>query len=180
MRVCGCFLLVGARAAAAAGRSRLRFLLFLFDSRAGLGLRLLVVPRPPLRAEGGAQTPRSGVRSNCLPFVAPLRSVPFPLRLRSVSARARYITDLACDYVVPDGDHCEYDCPGCGAPTYAADGACPCVCADQYDELSDHSYVVDDAETTRPPLARRAARRLLDRRRGGRHRNGPTITTRWS
>jgi len=36
---------------------------------------------------------------------------------------------LCCDYVVPDGEHCNYKCPGCGAPLFAADGACPVDCA---------------------------------------------------
>ncbi len=40
-----------------------------------------------------------------------------------------------CDYVVPNGTHCSYPCPGCGAPTYAADGACPTGCAEAYDWL---------------------------------------------
>ena len=37
-----------------------------------------------------------------------------------------------CDYVVPAGTHCfntsSRFCPGCGAPWYAADGACPTPC----------------------------------------------------
>ena len=58
-----------------------------------------------------------------------------------------YVTDLACDYVVQPPDHCGWDCPGCGAPTYAADGACPCVCYDEYPELSNRSYGADPAWT---------------------------------
>lgn len=34
-----------------------------------------------------------------------------------------------CDYVVTPPAHCPYKCPGCGAPWYAADGACPTDCA---------------------------------------------------
>ena len=33
-----------------------------------------------------------------------------------------------CDYVVPPPNHCHMGCPGCGAPTYGADKACPCDC----------------------------------------------------
>jgi len=33
-----------------------------------------------------------------------------------------------CDYVVKPGKHCDAGCPGCGAPTYGADKACPCSC----------------------------------------------------
>jgi hypothetical protein len=39
---------------------------------------------------------------------------------------------VACDYVVPNGTHCDFKCPGCGPPLYAADGACPCACAEKY------------------------------------------------
>ena len=58
-----------------------------------------------------------------------------------------YVTDLACDYVVQPPDHCDWSCPGCGAPTYAADGACPCACYDEYPELSNRSYGADPAWT---------------------------------
>ena len=44
-------------------------------------------------------------------------------------------TKLSCDYNVSDGDHCSYKCPGCGAPHWAADGACPTVCADKFPGL---------------------------------------------
>mmetsp|Transcript_33210 Transcript_33210/g.86951 ORF Transcript_33210/g.86951 Transcript_33210/m.86951 type:complete len:374 (+) Transcript_33210:25-1146(+) len=38
-----------------------------------------------------------------------------------------------CDYVVVPPAHCEYKCPGCGAPKFAADSACPATsCADYY------------------------------------------------
>jgi len=38
-----------------------------------------------------------------------------------------------CDYSVPKGEHCESgSCPGCGAPWYAADTACPTPCAAQF------------------------------------------------
>ena len=52
-------------------------------------------------------------------------------------------TSFGCDYVVDEGEHCDWECPGCGAPTYAADDACPCKCYDQYHELSEHSYGTD-------------------------------------
>ena len=45
-------------------------------------------------------------------------------------------TPLACDYnASAQGKHCPYECAKCGAPTYAADEACPCVCADEYPGL---------------------------------------------
>ena len=40
-----------------------------------------------------------------------------------------------CDYVVQGGHHCDTGCPGCGAPHYAADKACPCDCSKQYPGL---------------------------------------------
>lgn len=40
-----------------------------------------------------------------------------------------------CDYVVPSGKHCDFACPGCKAPLYAADNACPCDCDKQYPGL---------------------------------------------
>ena len=46
-----------------------------------------------------------------------------------------WITDSACDYVVPPGKHCPFKCPRCGPPWYAADGACPANCASSYPEL---------------------------------------------
>jgi hypothetical protein len=33
-----------------------------------------------------------------------------------------------CDFVVQTGTHCNSHCPGCGAPTYGADAACPTDC----------------------------------------------------
>ena len=33
-----------------------------------------------------------------------------------------------CDYKVAEGDHCKNWCPGCVAPWYAADAACPTPC----------------------------------------------------
>lgn len=42
------------------------------------------------------------------------------------------ITSEACDYVVPAGKHCNFPCPGCGAPKYSADGACPGNCKEHY------------------------------------------------
>ena len=65
-----------------------------------------------------------------------------------------YITDIACDYAVAEGSHCEWDCPGCGAPLFAADEACPCDCANScggaYPELSNHSYGADPNVTPDP------------------------------
>ena len=40
-----------------------------------------------------------------------------------------------CDYAVPSGQHCSDHCPGCVAPWYLADDACPCSCPDQYPGL---------------------------------------------
>ena len=40
-----------------------------------------------------------------------------------------------CDYVLPKGKHCSDHCPGCVAPLYAADAACPCNCDKQYPGL---------------------------------------------
>lgn len=40
-----------------------------------------------------------------------------------------------CDYVVPAPQHCQYRCPGCKAPFYAADKACPCDCDKRYPGL---------------------------------------------
>lgn len=41
-----------------------------------------------------------------------------------------YYTLLDCDIALPASEHCDYECPGCGPPRYAADGACPIRCAD--------------------------------------------------
>jgi len=40
-----------------------------------------------------------------------------------------------CNYVVQPPDHCQYDCPGCKAPLFSADSACPCDCEKQYPGL---------------------------------------------
>jgi hypothetical protein len=40
-----------------------------------------------------------------------------------------------CDYVVAPPLHCKEGCPGCKAPLYAADKACPCSCDKQYPGL---------------------------------------------
>ena len=42
---------------------------------------------------------------------------------------------LCCDYIVQPPAHCEYKCPGCGAPWYSADGACPTDCSKSYPGL---------------------------------------------
>ena len=57
---------------------------------------------------------------------------------------------VSCDYVVPKGQHCAWKCPGCGPPTYAADGACPCKCAERYPGIP--SYVAADPELFPDPL----------------------------
>eukprot|EP00940_MAST-03C_sp_MAST-3C-sp2_P001732 g1732.t1 len=75
-----------------------------------------------------------------------------------------YSTNMACDYVVPEGKHCNWTCPGCngqadpktGEPTFAADGACPTSCS-RYPGLPEkneypnpvpnhdfHDYAVED------------------------------------
>lgn len=40
-----------------------------------------------------------------------------------------YVSGGCCDRVMPEGEHCSYKCPGCGAPWYSADSACPVDCA---------------------------------------------------
>ena len=52
-------------------------------------------------------------------------------------------TMFACDYAVAPGSHCKYKCPGCGAPTYAADSACPAVCSAVFPGLPPHDYGSD-------------------------------------
>lgn len=72
-----------------------------------------------------------------------------------------YTSDACCDYVVPEGQHCDYKCPGCGAPWYSADGACPVDCShydglphggadpkmwpDQLPGIDTHMYAIEDA-----------------------------------
>ena len=66
-----------------------------------------------------------------------------------------YASDgVACDRVVPAGEHCDFKCPGCGAPTYAADGACPCKCAESYPQYfpSGTAYVGADKTLMPDPL----------------------------
>ena len=57
---------------------------------------------------------------------------------------------VSCDRVMPQGEHCPYKCPGCGAPTYAADGACPCKCAEVYPGIPE--YVAADRDLFPDPL----------------------------
>jgi len=57
---------------------------------------------------------------------------------------------VSCDYVVPPGEHCKWSCPGCGPPTYAADGACPCRCAEKYPGIP--KYVAADPTIFPDPL----------------------------
>jgi len=61
---------------------------------------------------------------------------------------------VACDYAVPKGEHCDWKCPGCGAPAYAADLACPCRCAEQYPQYfpSGFAYVGADPDIFPDPL----------------------------
>jgi hypothetical protein len=55
-----------------------------------------------------------------------------------------YVTNNTCDYVVASGQHCtSTGCPKCGAPWWAADGACPCACQDKYPYLSGRTYGSD-------------------------------------
>lgn len=66
-----------------------------------------------------------------------------------------YASDyVACDYVVPNGTHCDWKCPGCGAPWYAADTCCPCQCAEQYPQYfpSGKAYVGADPKIFLDPL----------------------------
>jgi len=45
------------------------------------------------------------------------------------------LTDVNCDYNVTKENasaHCDFHCPGCGAPTYSADAACPTVCSKHF------------------------------------------------
>jgi len=45
------------------------------------------------------------------------------------------LTDLNCDYNVTAENasaHCDFACPGCGPPRYAADAACPTQCSKHY------------------------------------------------
>ena len=81
-----------------------------------------------------------------------------------------------CDYIVPDGTHCPMHgphgwCPGCGAPWYAADAACPTNCAAAFPGLPNvtsadlslfpnpmpnvtdfHSYALEDTLKVPPDL----------------------------
>jgi len=45
-----------------------------------------------------------------------------------------------CDYVVPFPKHCDERCPGCGAPHFAADKACPCDCNSNCDRSADPDW----------------------------------------
>ena len=62
---------------------------------------------------------------------------------------------VSCNYVVPPGKHCDWKppagkCPGCGPPTWAADGACPCVCHEHYPGVP--AYVAADPKIFPDPL----------------------------
>jgi hypothetical protein len=61
---------------------------------------------------------------------------------------------VSCDRVMPPGEHCPWDCPGCGAPTYAADSACPCECAKNYPQYfpSGFAYVAADRDIFPDPV----------------------------
>jgi hypothetical protein len=61
---------------------------------------------------------------------------------------------VSCDKVMPRGEHCDWKCPGCGAPTYAADGACPTKCAESYPQYfpSGFAYVAADPDIFPDPL----------------------------
>jgi len=77
-----------------------------------------------------------------------------------------------CDFAVPSGTHCNTSCPGCGAPWYSADGACPTNCAKAFPGLPAvasadpahfpnplphatdfHSYAIEDELTVPSTLA---------------------------
>jgi len=60
----------------------------------------------------------------------------------------------SCNEVLPPGQHCDYDCPGGGAPTYAADKSCPCKCAEAYPQYfpSGEANVGADKELFPDPL----------------------------
>lgn len=69
--------------------------------------------------------------------------------------------ESCCDWVMPPGTHCNFTCPGCGAPHHAADGACPVDCAhysglphggadskywpNQLGGIDTHSFAVQDS-----------------------------------
>jgi hypothetical protein len=74
--------------------------------------------------------------------------------IRAHACTRRRARTQACDYVVPAGEHCGYRCPGCGAPTYAADSACPGRCAEQYPQYfpSGFAYVGSDPDIFPDPL----------------------------
>lgn len=59
-------------------------------------------------------------------------------------------TDVNCDYIVQPPAHCPWECPGCGAPKYAADGACPTRCSDQFPGLP--SYAGTDPTWQKDPV----------------------------
>ena len=56
----------------------------------------------------------------------------------------------SCDYVVPEGEHCAWGRPRCGAPWFAADGACPTKCSKAYPNLPNHSYGADPTDFPDP------------------------------
>jgi len=48
-----------------------------------------------------------------------------------------------CDYnATKEGHHCKWKCPGCGAPTYAADESCPDICAKHWPGTQDDRPIV--------------------------------------
>ena len=62
---------------------------------------------------------------------------------------------VSCDRVMPKGEHCPWQhCPGCGAPTWAADSACPCKCAENYPQYfpSGFAYVAADKDAFPSPF----------------------------
>ena len=61
---------------------------------------------------------------------------------------------VGCDKVMPDGEHCPWNCTRCGAPWHAADKACPCKCAESYPEYfpSGFAYVGADPDIFPNPM----------------------------
>ena len=58
-----------------------------------------------------------------------------------------------CDWnPAATGQHCDYtSCPRCGAPWYAADGACPCACGNPDPGGFSGSKIVTPSRFVAPP-----------------------------
>ena len=56
-----------------------------------------------------------------------------------------------CDYdTTSSGEHCWAQCPGCKAPWWSADTACPTPCHKAFPTLPDRSYSADPAVFANP------------------------------